>query len=42
LAQQRRPAIAAALPAGQRRTLEDQTHDVSAEALAPALEEFFA
>jgi pimeloyl-ACP methyl ester carboxylesterase len=35
-------AIADALPEGRRRTLEGQTHDVSAEALAPALEEFFA
>jgi len=30
-----------ALPNAQRRTLEDQTHDVAPETLAPVLEEFF-
>ncbi len=34
-------AVADALPNAQRRTLEGQTHDVSPEALAPVLEEFF-
>lgn len=34
-------AVAKALPNAQRRTLEGQTHDVAAEALAPALQEFF-
>ena len=33
--------LAAALPHAQRRTLEGQTHDVAAEALAPVLVEFF-
>ncbi len=35
-------ALADVLPHGQRRTLEGQTHDVAAEAIAPMLEEFFA
>lgn len=35
-------ALAANLPKAQRRTLEGQGHDASAEALASALEEFFA
>jgi len=35
-------AIVELLPNGQGRTLEGQTHDVAAEALAPVLEEFFA
>lgn len=34
--------LAGALPHAQRRTLEGQTHEVAAEALAPALVEFFA
>jgi hypothetical protein len=34
--------LADILPNGQRRTLEGQTHDVAAEAIAPVLEEFFA
>lgn len=34
--------VADALPHGQHRTLEGQTHDVAPEALAPALVEFFA
>jgi hypothetical protein len=29
------------MPNGQHRTLEGQTHEVSAEALAPVLVEFF-
>jgi pimeloyl-ACP methyl ester carboxylesterase len=35
-------AIAAVLPNARRRTLENQGHDVAAEVLAPALEEFLA
>ncbi len=35
-------ALAGALPKGQRRTLEGQTHEVAAEALAPVLVEFFS
>jgi len=35
-------ALADVLPHGQRRTLEGQTHDVAAEAIAPVLEDFFA
>jgi len=35
-------AIVDLLPNGRRRTLEGQTHDVAAEALARVLEEFFA
>ncbi|MDQ2907534.1 MAG: alpha/beta hydrolase [Chloroflexota bacterium] len=35
-------ATAHALPNGQRRTLEDQTHNAAPEVLAPVLEEFFA
>ena len=35
-------AIAGTLPTGERRTLEGETHDVSARALAPAVAEFFA
>lgn len=34
--------VAVALPHAQRRTLEGQTHEVAAEALAPVLVEFFA
>jgi pimeloyl-ACP methyl ester carboxylesterase len=34
-------ALAKAMPHGQHRTLEGQTHEVSAEALAPVLVEFF-
>lgn len=34
--------VASTLPHGQHRSLEGQTHDVAPEALAPALEEFFA
>jgi pimeloyl-ACP methyl ester carboxylesterase len=34
-------ALADLLPNAERRTLEGQTHDVSPEALAPELEEFF-
>ena len=34
-------ALAAALPNGRQRTLEGQSHDVAAEVLAPALEEFY-
>lgn len=34
-------ALAERLPHGRRRTLEGQRHDVDAEVLAPALEEFF-
>jgi pimeloyl-ACP methyl ester carboxylesterase len=35
-------AVAAAVPGAVRRVLEDQTHDVTVEALAPELLEFFA
>ncbi len=35
-------ALAQALPQGQQRTLEGQTHEVSAEVLAPVLVEFFS
>jgi hypothetical protein len=35
-------ALWAALPDVQHRTLEEQTHDVTAEALVTALEPFFA
>jgi pimeloyl-ACP methyl ester carboxylesterase len=35
-------AIADIIPHAQRRTLEGQTHNVAAEAIAPVLEEFFA
>lgn len=35
-------ATADALPHGQYRTLEGQTHDVSPDALAPVLEDFFS
>jgi pimeloyl-ACP methyl ester carboxylesterase len=35
-------AVADTLPNARRRTLEGQTHDVSMEALAPVLAEFFA
>lgn len=35
-------AIARALPHGQRRTLAGQRHDVSPDALAPVLKEFFS
>jgi pimeloyl-ACP methyl ester carboxylesterase len=34
-------ALADALPNGEYRLLEGQAHDVSAEALAPVLVEFF-
>lgn len=34
-------ALAAALPNGETRTLEGQTHNVAPEAIAPVLEEFF-
>ena len=34
-------ALANAIPNGQHRTLEGQTHEVSAEALAPVLVDFF-
>ncbi|MBC7870197.1 MAG: alpha/beta hydrolase, partial [Chitinophagaceae bacterium] len=34
-------ALANAIPNAQHRTLEGQTHEVSAEALAPVLFEFF-
>ena len=34
-------ALAAALRGTQYRTLEGQTHDVSAKVLAPVLSEFF-
>jgi len=34
-------ALANALPSAQRRTLEGQTHEVSPEVLAPALQAFF-
>jgi hypothetical protein len=34
-------ALANSIPNGQHRTLEGQTHEVSAEALAPVLVEFF-
>jgi pimeloyl-ACP methyl ester carboxylesterase len=34
--------LANAMPQGQHRTLEGQTHEVSPKALAPVLEEFFA
>jgi pimeloyl-ACP methyl ester carboxylesterase len=35
-------AVAQTLPHAQRQTLKGQTHDVAPEALAPALEKFFA
>lgn len=35
-------ALADSLPNGRLRTLEDQTHDVAPQALAPVLVEFFA
>jgi pimeloyl-ACP methyl ester carboxylesterase len=35
-------AVAEALPNAKQRTLEGQTHNVGAEAIAPVLEEFFA
>jgi pimeloyl-ACP methyl ester carboxylesterase len=34
-------ALAAAMPNGQHRTLEGQTHEVASEAIAPVLIEFF-
>jgi pimeloyl-ACP methyl ester carboxylesterase len=34
-------ALADAMPKGQHRTLEGQTHEVAAEAIAPVLVEFF-
>lgn len=34
-------ALANAIPNAQHRTLEGQTHEVAAEALAPVLVEFF-
>jgi hypothetical protein len=33
--------LANAMPKGQHHTLDGQTHEVSAEALAPVLAEFF-
>jgi len=33
--------LANTMPRGQHRTLEGQTHEVSAQALAPVLAEFF-
>jgi len=35
-------ALANAMPNAQHRTLEGQTHEVAAEALAPVLKEFFS
>ena len=35
-------ALSKALPAGQTRTLEGQSHDVAPEVIGPALREFFA
>jgi pimeloyl-ACP methyl ester carboxylesterase len=35
-------ALAKAIPGARQRTLENQTHDVKAEALAPVLVEFFS
>jgi pimeloyl-ACP methyl ester carboxylesterase len=35
-------ALAKAIPNGETRTLEGQTHDVAPEAIAPVLEEFFS
>ena len=35
-------AVAAVVPGAERRTLEGQTHEVAAEALAPVLAEFFS
>lgn len=35
-------ALAKAIPIGETRTLEGQTHDVAPEAIAPVLEEFFS
>jgi pimeloyl-ACP methyl ester carboxylesterase len=40
--QQAAQALADALPHGEHRTLEGQTHEVAAEALAPVLDAFFA
>jgi hypothetical protein len=34
-------ALAKVIPQTERRTLEGQSHDVSADALAPVLFEFF-
>ena len=34
-------ALAAAIPRAQHRTLQGQTHEVAADAIAPVLEEFF-
>jgi hypothetical protein len=34
-------ALANAMPNGQHRTLDGQTHEVAAEAIAPVLVEFF-
>jgi hypothetical protein len=39
--QQAAKATADALPTAEHRTLEGQTHDVSPDALAPVLVEFF-
>jgi pimeloyl-ACP methyl ester carboxylesterase len=39
--QQAAKATAEALPTAEHRTLNGQTHDVSPDALAPVLEEFF-
>jgi hypothetical protein len=35
-------AVVQALPNAERRTLEGQTHEVAADALAPVLREFYA
>jgi hypothetical protein len=35
-------ALAAVLPNAERRTLEGQTHDVAADAIAPELADFFS
>ena len=35
-------ALAKAIPNAQHRTLEGQTHEVAAEAIAPVLVEFFS
>jgi pimeloyl-ACP methyl ester carboxylesterase len=35
-------ALASAMPNAQHRTLEGQTHEVAAQALAPVLVEFFS
>jgi hypothetical protein len=35
-------ALANAMPSGQHRTLEGQTHEVTPEVIAPVLVEFFS